>query len=562
MRLPAPGAGIIGCAMDLYGGFRVGEWDVLPLSGDIRSASASVHLEPKVMEVLVALAERAESVVLRDELLEKIWGERAAVADEPLTRCIAQLRQGFGDSSRSPLYIQTVPKRGYRLMQPVFPIAAVSPAAASPVSERLAAPAAPAISATGRWRGVASIAILLLLIYGAYVMRGALDSSGAVAVTQPAATTAVVDARCDLEAAEAPDRQIQASARQNCLMGLAELDRRDEDDLRNAIEYFRRAIDEQPDYGSAIVNLARAIVLYPTYDVTWIADDCAVAPIVTDPADCFAAALELLENRRVYAEYIDKYTLGIRAYIATRQHRWLIARGYFADAAEATLGDPDMWQWYSQFSASVGDLNSALDQARKAYELNPRSPVNLDRLIVVLMWTNNMLEAMQLSELRANDPLFVSHNPYPPSELVLDVRKEEWDELKRKLRGRADLRVEESAWIDDFVRGIQRNGDDAQAVAAVQLAIRNRWLDGQLVYGAWVYLKEPDKAIDAALDLIRRGEPFDPEFLFVDETEVLRASPRFGDLLEELRLRDYWAYDGGICPAVFDAGQRAAYCED
>ena len=124
-----PSAGIIGVAMDLQGGFRVATWDVFPLTGDIRSAGDFVHLEPKVMEVLVALAGRAGSVVLRDELLATVWGPRAAISDEPLTRCIAQLRQAFGDSARNSRIIQTIPKRGYRLMQPVVPI---EPAAAEP----------------------------------------------------------------------------------------------------------------------------------------------------------------------------------------------------------------------------------------------------------------------------------------------------------------------------------------------------------------------------------------------------------------------------------------------
>ena len=121
--------------MDIKRGFRIGSWAVSPLTGEIRSADQAVHLEPKVMEVLMVLAEKAESVVLRDELLASVWGARAATSDEPLTRCIAQLRQSLGDSSRNPTFIQTVPKRGYRLMVPALPLEdqreAVRPAASA-----------------------------------------------------------------------------------------------------------------------------------------------------------------------------------------------------------------------------------------------------------------------------------------------------------------------------------------------------------------------------------------------------------------------------------------------
>ena len=60
--------------MQSDGGFRIGPWRVSPLTGEIESSDRAVHLEPKVMEVLVVLAENAGSVVLRDELLERIWG--------------------------------------------------------------------------------------------------------------------------------------------------------------------------------------------------------------------------------------------------------------------------------------------------------------------------------------------------------------------------------------------------------------------------------------------------------------------------------------------------------
>ena len=79
------------------------------------SGPAIARVTPKTMDVLLCLAENAGHVVERDVLVRKVWGERA-VSDEPLTRCIGELRQAFGDSRSAPDYIQTVPKRGYRLL--------------------------------------------------------------------------------------------------------------------------------------------------------------------------------------------------------------------------------------------------------------------------------------------------------------------------------------------------------------------------------------------------------------------------------------------------------------
>jgi len=99
--------------------FAFGDWCVYPLDGAIRRGDRAVHIEPKVMEVLVLLAEGADRVVLRRDLLERVWGVYATVSDESLTRCISVLRKALGDSARSPEYILTIPKRGYRLLQSV-----------------------------------------------------------------------------------------------------------------------------------------------------------------------------------------------------------------------------------------------------------------------------------------------------------------------------------------------------------------------------------------------------------------------------------------------------------
>ncbi len=122
--------------MELKQGFKIGPWEVRPLTGEVSGAAGVVHVEPKVMEVLLALAQQPGEVVEREELLRRIWGSRAAVSDEPLTRCIAELRRALGDSRQAPTYIQTIPKRGYRLLSPVVPL------------PRSAAPAAPVLPAS------------------------------------------------------------------------------------------------------------------------------------------------------------------------------------------------------------------------------------------------------------------------------------------------------------------------------------------------------------------------------------------------------------------------------
>jgi len=102
----------------LLKGFRVGAYAIEPLTGTIQGPEGERRVQPKVVEVLLCLAEAQGELVERDELHERIWG-RAVVSDDAVTRCISELRRAFNDLRGDPQYIQTLPKRGYRLLQSV-----------------------------------------------------------------------------------------------------------------------------------------------------------------------------------------------------------------------------------------------------------------------------------------------------------------------------------------------------------------------------------------------------------------------------------------------------------
>ncbi|MGZ9005185.1 MAG: winged helix-turn-helix domain-containing tetratricopeptide repeat protein [Burkholderiales bacterium] len=94
---------------------RIGEWWVDRAANELGRFDQTVRIEPKAMEVLMLLAEHAERVVSREELLHAIW-PGVIVGDEVLTQSVIKLRRALGDDPRSPSYIETIPKRGYRLI--------------------------------------------------------------------------------------------------------------------------------------------------------------------------------------------------------------------------------------------------------------------------------------------------------------------------------------------------------------------------------------------------------------------------------------------------------------
>lgn len=123
----------------------VGRWRLDGGTGELQHDGpppASQRIEPKVAEVLVYLARRAGQVVSREELLSAVW-PGVVVGDDALTQAIIKLRKALGDDARRPAYIETLSKRGYRLIAP----ASVAGEPARPVAPGPADDALPAGSA-------------------------------------------------------------------------------------------------------------------------------------------------------------------------------------------------------------------------------------------------------------------------------------------------------------------------------------------------------------------------------------------------------------------------------
>jgi DNA-binding winged helix-turn-helix (wHTH) protein/TolB-like protein/Tfp pilus assembly protein PilF len=104
--------------MDMRSGLRIGEWWADPTTNELRRAGDRLRIEPKAMEALMALAGRAGEVVSREALLAEVW-PGVVVGDEALTQCIIKLRRALGDNPKQPAYIETISKRGYRLIAPL-----------------------------------------------------------------------------------------------------------------------------------------------------------------------------------------------------------------------------------------------------------------------------------------------------------------------------------------------------------------------------------------------------------------------------------------------------------
>ncbi len=105
----------------LEAGFRLEEWLVRPGPCELATGARTVTLRPKLMDVLVYLACRQGQVVSKQELVDAVWA-RKFIAEGTLAQAVFELRAALGDDTKSPRFIATVPKRGYRVVAAVTPL--------------------------------------------------------------------------------------------------------------------------------------------------------------------------------------------------------------------------------------------------------------------------------------------------------------------------------------------------------------------------------------------------------------------------------------------------------
>ena len=123
--------------------FSVGPIRIRPSLRQVEAGGESETLEPRVMQVLVALFQRRNEVVSRDELVQRCWGGRV-VGEDAISRCIARVRK-LGKSTGA-FSLETIPRVGYRMTRGAGDGCSGAPgrAAPEPLGEGRALPAGPA----------------------------------------------------------------------------------------------------------------------------------------------------------------------------------------------------------------------------------------------------------------------------------------------------------------------------------------------------------------------------------------------------------------------------------
>jgi DNA-binding winged helix-turn-helix (wHTH) protein/Tfp pilus assembly protein PilF len=332
--------------------FVAGEWTVAPSRNLLLRGGEQVRVEPRVMDVLVHLAERAGEVVSREELVERVW-EGRYVTDDVLTVTIYALRKALGDQARRPRYLETVSRRGYRW---------IAPAGAIAVPAR---PDAPHARRASRWTAAAALA--------------------ALAVAGAAGTLIVPRRSRHVPTPESHEAYVK---------GRYFLDQRSIRGWRQALEHFERAVALDPRSPAAHAGLADAYAAMSDFGVATPAEmrpramKAAGEALALDPQS--AEGHEALGRAQFLFDWdfaTAERSLG-RALALDADHMpahqamaWLMsAQGRHAEAAVAARRalqlDPVNTARYLELAwvlALGGQHDAALREVERALQINPRA---------------------------------------------------------------------------------------------------------------------------------------------------------------------------------------------
>jgi DNA-binding winged helix-turn-helix (wHTH) protein len=122
------------------------------------AASGEVQLSPLASRFLQALADHPGEVVTRQALIDRLWDGNALIGEPALNRVVSELRKATGDTPASPTLVQTIPRKGYRLVS-------------------VGAEATPALPRTGWPRWKMAVAVLVAIVVTGIVINWTLDTA-------------------------------------------------------------------------------------------------------------------------------------------------------------------------------------------------------------------------------------------------------------------------------------------------------------------------------------------------------------------------------------------------
>lgn len=481
--------------------FRLGVLDVEPATRQLKSGDRSETIEPRVMQVLVALF-RAGSIVTREELIQRCWDGRV-VGDDAINRVLSRIRHLAADLGQGSFSIETITKVGYRLngVDETTPNVEQQDGAAKP-------------GGSSRRKVMAGLAV-----------------AGVTAALGGAAAWQVIKI-----ASRPPKQAEELYERALMLRGAAS-----QADNRQAIGYLQEAVRIAPEYGEAWGALAYAYR----------------GALQSSSANEVAGFPERLEEALRQA---DRFAPGnadaafARRLVTSYFGRWAEMEILYRKLAAQYPAHPAGHHLLGSVLMDVGRWSEAIEALRKSKARQPLGPINRYKLTVSLWSAGRISEAeREIDEAmrwsihssvwqtkikllamtgRPEAALAIvndaSHRPADTTEDQL----ERWRIFVGAMISRTEAEIERAV---NVLTAFARNVEGPPIPEAFQCAMLGRTeLALSILEGC--YLGIGDWAEKRPADTL--GGASHP--LFQPQARSLWRDPRFNRIIEGIGLEQYW----------------------
>jgi TolB-like protein/Tfp pilus assembly protein PilF len=402
----------------MRGRLRFGPFDLDTRTGELREGERSIPLQDKPVRLLQALLERGGEVLTREELASELWPDAHVDVDNSLNNAVSRLRAALGDDPARPRYVETIGRRGYRLLVPVrvetsdaprslvvLPLAAVGPEVdewfADGLTEALIAELTRlsglrVVSATTalRYKGARKpLPMVARELRVDVAVEGSVARSGdrmrvAVRLVDAVADAGLWATACERDVADVlvlPAEMARAIAEEMHL-GLGEREgsplprsrrvdwdvydaylkgrhhwnKRTEAGLRRAITFFQAALQRDPTYAPAYVGLADCY------------NSLATVPLGAPPREVRPMAVAAAQRALELDPGLGEAHASL-AYARLYDAEWKAAEDGLARALELRPGYAEAHAWSAHLFGARGRAAEAIAAARRARQLDPLS---------------------------------------------------------------------------------------------------------------------------------------------------------------------------------------------
>jgi TolB-like protein/tetratricopeptide (TPR) repeat protein len=332
---------------------------------------------------------------------------------------------------------------------------------------------------------------------------------------------------------DAPPTQ-NVEAYESYLQARAIWKRRGEDNLRRAIELYQSALTRDPGFARAHAALASAYVVLPGYSGEE-GDEEKYLPMAEQSArQALALDPKIGEAHAVLAQ------------INSERGNLLDAESGFFFAISLEPNESTPYHWYSILLQKVGRLDAALEQARRAYDLDPSAPVLALNLADVYLMRGDEEQALRFAKLAGE--LGISSGTSKGIDATVAMRRGQWDESKRLLLAQEHLPAELRSKVGDFVDAIANPARRPAVVAGLRAVDPSvaKQVDLLLPY---LQLGQNDIAFQIIEDSLARDRmawlrDWNVMNAWSPEAAGFRQDSRFSKLAERIGLVDYWKQYG------------------